>query len=71
MWSETYHRKMQDIFAIQDDIAHAVVHRLNIGLRDEDANRPLVAQETGNPEATASICRDIISGSAASGHHVI
>lgn len=51
LWSETYDRQMQDIFAIQDDIAHAVVQRLNIGLHEEDVDRPLVAQETGDLEA--------------------
>lgn len=51
LWSETYDRQIKDIFAIQDDIAHAVVQRLNIELQNENANHPLVTQETSDHEA--------------------
>ncbi len=51
LWSATYDRQMQDIFAVQDDIAHAVVQRLNLVLRDADPERLLVARETRDPEA--------------------
>lgn len=51
LWSETYDRKMQDIFAMQDEIAQAVAHRLHIELGDEDPERPLVSQETDDLEA--------------------
>jgi TolB-like protein/Flp pilus assembly protein TadD len=32
LWSETYDRKMQDVFAVQDEIATAIVDRLRIQL---------------------------------------
>ena len=32
MWSETYDRKLMDIFAVQDEIALAVVHQLKLAL---------------------------------------
>jgi adenylate cyclase len=32
LWSETYDRKLQDIFAVQDEIAQAIVERLKIEL---------------------------------------
>ncbi len=51
LWSETYDRKMQDIFAIQDDIARAVVQRLDPKLRGADPARSLVTQETEDLEA--------------------
>jgi len=46
LWSQTYDRKLEDIFAIQDDIAAAVVDELKITLLGD---RPK-ATET-NPEA--------------------
>ena len=51
LWSETYDREMQDILAIQDDIAHEVVQRLNLILQDADSEKPLVARDTRDPEA--------------------
>jgi len=38
LWSETYDRKLDDIFAIQDDIATAVVDELKITLLGEEPN---------------------------------
>ena len=48
LWSETYDRTLDDIFAIQDEIAEAVVEELKIELLGE---RPRVAET--NPEAYA------------------
>jgi TolB-like protein/predicted TPR repeat methyltransferase len=48
LWSETYDRKLEDIFAIQDEIAAAVVHALKITLLGEEPK----ATET-SPEAYA------------------
>ena len=48
LWSQTYDRELEDIFAIQDDIAGAVVDALKITLLGEKPN----AAET-NPEAYA------------------
>jgi len=48
LWSQTYDRKLENIFAIQDEIAAAVVDALQITLLGEDPK----AIET-NPEAYA------------------
>jgi TolB-like protein len=37
LWSQTYDRDVRDIFAVQDDIAHAVAEQLKITLLDSDA----------------------------------
>ncbi len=50
IWSEIYNRKMADIFAIQDDIAKAIVTALKIKLLDEKG-APLVKNYTENLEA--------------------
>jgi serine/threonine-protein kinase len=34
LWSETFERRMQDVFAIQEDIARAIVRTLRVQLRD-------------------------------------
>jgi len=39
LWSETYDRKLDDIFAIQDEIAHKVAQALRIELLGEDEAR--------------------------------
>ncbi|MCJ7814533.1 MAG: hypothetical protein MUP31_00640, partial [Xanthomonadales bacterium] len=39
LWSETYDRELDDIFAIQDEIAHAVAQALRITLLGEDEAR--------------------------------
>ena len=36
LWSETYDRKLEDIFAVQDEIAQAIVDRLRIQLAPEE-----------------------------------
>lgn len=38
LWSETYDRTLEDIFAVQDDIAHSVVKELRTTLLGEDAD---------------------------------
>jgi len=50
VWSETYNRKMADIFAIQDDIAKAIVTVLKIKLLG-DKGGPLVKNYTENLQA--------------------
>jgi serine/threonine protein kinase/tetratricopeptide (TPR) repeat protein len=50
VWSEIYNRKMADIFAIQDDIAKAIVTALKIKLLGEKG-APLVKNYTENIEA--------------------
>ncbi len=36
LWSETYDRRLQDIFAVQDEIAQAIVEKLKIELAPKD-----------------------------------
>ena len=36
LWSETYDRELKDIFAVQDEIAQAIVERLKIQLAPEE-----------------------------------
>jgi TolB-like protein/DNA-binding SARP family transcriptional activator/Tfp pilus assembly protein PilF len=43
LWSETYERQMEDVFAIQDDISRAIVTRLRGRLTGEDVTRLAVA----------------------------
>ena len=50
IWSEKYDRKLEDIFAIQDEISLAIVDRLKIELFGEEASR-LVKRGTEDLEA--------------------
>jgi len=47
LWSETYDRQLEDIFAVQDDIARSVMSSLKATLPDTDT----AGQRTGNTEA--------------------
>ena len=61
LWSETYDRELDDIFAVQDDIAQSVVKELRVALMGGDAEKEAasaktevqaaVASRTANPEA--------------------
>jgi TolB-like protein len=50
LWSERYDRNVEDVFSIQDDIAHSIVDRLKIAL-EGDQPQSLVKAGTKNPEA--------------------
>jgi serine/threonine-protein kinase len=50
VWTERYDRPMDDIFAVEDEIAHAVVQRLKISMASD---APLVVPGTTNMEAYA------------------
>jgi len=50
LWSETYDRQLEDIFAIQDDIAQAIVTALKATLVVEEGEK-LVTPTTDNLEA--------------------
>ena len=50
LWSERYDRKMEDVFAIQDEIARSIVDRLKITLEQERL-QSVVRAATKNPEA--------------------
>ena len=47
LWSERYDREMDDVFAIQDEIASTIAHRLKVTLSGE-ADEPLVKPPTAN-----------------------
>jgi TolB-like protein/Tfp pilus assembly protein PilF len=46
LWSETYDRQLDDIFAIQDEIAQAVVDALKVKLLEPGELTPTMARET-------------------------
>jgi serine/threonine protein kinase/tetratricopeptide (TPR) repeat protein len=50
LWSERYDRDMQDIFAVQDEIAHSIANRLKVSLEGVK-ERSLVRAGTQNLEA--------------------
>lgn len=51
LWSETYDRELEDVFAIQDDIAHSIVGALKIQFLPEEESGRLVHQTTADLEA--------------------
>jgi len=50
LWSATYTRKLDDIFAVQDEIAQAIVEALQLTLNVADRER-LAARSTNNADA--------------------
>ncbi|NIN73118.1 MAG: tetratricopeptide repeat protein [Gemmatimonadetes bacterium] len=50
LWSETYERELEDIFAIQDEIARAITDTLRVTLLGEQ-DEPLVKVATKDPGA--------------------
>ena len=50
LWSERYDRDMDDVFAVQDEIARSVVEKLKVKLLGEQ-DAPLVTRPTDNLEA--------------------
>ncbi|MEE8550854.1 MAG: protein kinase, partial [Gemmatimonadota bacterium] len=50
LWSERYDREMDDVFAIQDEIASTIADRLKVTLSGE-TDEPLVKPPTANLEA--------------------
>ncbi len=53
LWSETYDRQIDDIFAVQDEIARAIVAALEVKLGIQ-ADTTLIGVHTSNPEAYAA-----------------
>ena len=50
LWAERYDRDLTDIFAIQDEISHAIVDALELKLRPQE-KRAIEARGTSNAEA--------------------
>jgi serine/threonine-protein kinase len=51
LWSDTYERDYQDIFAIQEEISQAIVASLKLRLSAERADSAFALPETSDPEA--------------------
>jgi TolB-like protein/Tfp pilus assembly protein PilF len=51
LWSETYDRELEDIFAVQDDIAHSVVKEMRSTLLGERLDAPGSARVTAEVQA--------------------
>jgi TolB-like protein/tetratricopeptide (TPR) repeat protein len=51
LWSQTYDRELEDIFAVQDDIAHAVVTEMRGALMPEGSAAPGSAQVTAEVQS--------------------
>jgi serine/threonine-protein kinase len=51
LWSERYDRELDDIFAIQDEIAVSIAQKLRIALADKPEDQPLVKPATKNLDA--------------------
>ena len=51
LWSERYDRNLDDIFAIQDEIARGIVEQLKVTLGLEHESAPLAARPTDDLEA--------------------
>lgn len=51
MWSETYEREQEDVFAIQDEISRAIVMRLRGRLTGSDEARLATSSSTHDPDA--------------------
>ena len=49
-WSEKYDRKLDNVFAVEDEIAKAIATRLRVQLTGA-AGQPLVVDSTNNPQA--------------------
>ena len=44
LWSETYDRELEDIFAVQDDISRAIIQELKVSLLGEEESTPKARQ---------------------------
>src|SRR5205814_5801434 len=52
LWSERYDRDMDDVFAVQDEIARAIVEKLKVRLApDGQTEAPLIKRATTDLEA--------------------
>jgi serine/threonine-protein kinase len=51
LWSERYDRRLDDVFAIQDDIAHSIVEALQFTLGDQTTGQLFRGRQTASLEA--------------------
>jgi len=51
LWSETYDRKLEDIFEVQDEISRKIANQLRVKLTTDDRQESLVTAPTENLDA--------------------
>jgi TolB-like protein/class 3 adenylate cyclase len=51
IWTERFDRELEDIFAIQDEIAEEVVHKMKLTLLGKEKRQPLISRKTENVKA--------------------
>jgi TolB-like protein/cytochrome c-type biogenesis protein CcmH/NrfG len=56
IWAESYNRKLDDVFAVEGEVAGAIADQLNAKLTGAE-KRELAARPTNNPEAYAAYLR--------------
>lgn len=59
LWSKTYDRELEDVFAVQDEISRAIVDALEVELGGERATGRLARTETRDPEAHTLVLRGL------------
>jgi len=56
LWSKSYKRDLQNVFALQADVASAIVHEINLNLTPQEAAR-LAESKAANPAAHEAYLR--------------
>ena len=56
LWADSYNRKLDDVFAVEGEVAGAIAEQLNAKLTGAE-KRELAARPTNNPEAYAAYLR--------------
>lgn len=51
IWSETYDRSIEDIFAVQDDISREIANKFRLNLAEDEHKKEIVKAPTENLEA--------------------
>ena len=69
IWSDRYDRELEDVFAIQDDIAKSIVNALKIEVLGEK-EMPIVKAHTENPEAYEAYLKGLFHYFKLSPEHV-
>jgi TolB-like protein/tetratricopeptide (TPR) repeat protein len=57
LWSDTFDRQIEDVFAVQDEIARHVAEALKVALLSEDVTEPTVDKPTENMNAYLAFLR--------------
>lgn len=62
LWSDTYDRDVGSVFAVQDEIAHAIVDALELRLSGGGTSAKLAREETNDPEAHTLVLKAAMGG---------